>query len=503
MSRFLKIGLFVSITTVLFFAYVMRTAEEVNRGGETYTVHAYMDDASGLVIDSAVNLAGVRVGRLTEIELDENRARLTLELREDVQLSEDAIVSKATSSMLGTATVSITPGNGQGAMLRDGDVVRNVRQQAALSDVMVSANELAADASQFITEINRYLSEEGTLETLDEIVNIVRETTVSTSALIEENLLLVRASMRNFEEFTGRVNRDSVQQVRTLQEVLDNTARLTARLDTLVGDNDEVLTRSIQGIEESLAELRGVLASVQVSADNVASVTTLVRDGEGTVGRLLTDDELYTRVDRIAGKAEEFIDSTIGLDVQVGFQSDYLIQQQSARTSFDLRLTPGNRDKYYSLGVTSTPVPWVDERRTRTESTTVGGATTTIIEDEVVRSDELKFNAQLARTWGPVTVRGGVIESTGGVGVDVRPIDQIAVTAEAFDFGAENGIYLRSSGTIYPFYDPESNNPLRWIYINGGIDDIMGVYERDFFVGAGVRFTDRDIRGLVGFIPVN
>jgi phospholipid/cholesterol/gamma-HCH transport system substrate-binding protein len=45
--------------------------------------------------------------------------------------------------------------------------------------------------------------------------------------------------------------------------------------------------------------------------------------------------------------------------------------------------------------------------------------------------------------------------------------------------------------------------PVNWIFINGGIDDIMGVYERDFFVGAGVRFTDQDLRGLVGFIPVN
>ncbi len=502
MSRFLKIGLFVSITGVLLTWYVLRTAEQLDRGGDSYIVHAYMDDASGLVLDSAVNLAGVRVGRLKSIELDGNRARLTLELREDVQLAEDAIVSKVTSNMLGTASVSINPGNGQGAFLGDGDVMRNVRQQAAMSDVMVSANDLAVNASEFVAEINRYLAQEGTLATLDEIVEVVRETTLSASALIEENLLLVRTSMQNVEQFTGRVNQDSVTQVRTIQEILDNTARLTARLDRLVGENDEALARSIQGIEESLSELRVVLASVQVTADNVSDVTTLVRDGEGTVGKLLTNDDFYNRVDRIAGKAEEFIDSTIGLGIQVGFQSDYLVQQNNARSVFDLRLTPGNKDKYYSLGITSTPVPTERERRTETVRSETGSTTTRIIEDERVRTDDVKFNAQLARSWGPVTVRGGMIENTGGVGVDVRPFDQVAISAEAFDFGAEEGVYLRSTGTIYPFFDPESNNPLNWVYISGGVDDILGVYGRDFFVGGGLRFADQDIRGLVGFVPL-
>ena len=186
---------------------------------------------------------------------------------------------------------------------------------------------------------------------------MVRQTTFSTSELIEENLLLVRASMQNLEEFTGRVNQDSVRQIMTLQEILDSTASLTARLDQLVGDNDASLNRSIRGIEENLAELRVVLASIQTSADNVAEVTQIIRDGESTVGKLLTDDELYQRVDRVAGKTEQFIDSTIGLGIQVGFQSDYLIERNSARSTFDLRLTPGEKDKYYALGVTSTPVP--------------------------------------------------------------------------------------------------------------------------------------------------
>jgi phospholipid/cholesterol/gamma-HCH transport system substrate-binding protein len=102
-----------------------------------------------------------------------------------------------------------------------------------------------------------------------------------------------------------------------------------------------------------------------------------------------------------------------------------------------------------------------------------------------------------------VTVRAGVFESTAGVGMDLSPFSQLALSAEAFDFGAEDGAYLRGYGTVYPFYNPDSSNPLQWLYLSGGVDDILGVYERDYFIGAGVRFTDQDLRGLVGFIPIN
>ena len=88
MSRYLKIGLFVTITSVGLILYVIQTAEVVG-SGRTYTIHAYVDDASGLLVDSNVKLAGVDIGRLTDIELDGNRARLTLEIREDVQLHDD------------------------------------------------------------------------------------------------------------------------------------------------------------------------------------------------------------------------------------------------------------------------------------------------------------------------------------------------------------------------------------------------------------------------------
>ncbi|HKK49197.1 MAG TPA: MlaD family protein, partial [Alkalispirochaeta sp.] len=312
MSRYLKIGVFVTVTSVALIAYVIQTAEIIG-GGQTYTVHAYVDDASGLLVDSNVKLAGVEVGRLRNIELDGTRARLTLEIREDVELYEDASIAKATESMLGTATVSINPGSGQGAMLSGGDTVRNVRQSSSISDTMGSANELALSATEMVEEITRYLRDEETAQALGEIVQVARETAISTSRLLEENLRIARSTIQNIESFSGRLDRQSVDQLASVQQILDSTASLTERLDRLVGANDQSMAASIQGIEANLDSLQRVLASLENSASDVEQVTRMVRDGEGNVGRLINDDELYDRAVRITEKAETFIDSTVGL----------------------------------------------------------------------------------------------------------------------------------------------------------------------------------------------
>lgn len=508
MSRYLRIGLFVALSSTALIIYVMQTAEVVGNGN-SYTIHAYVDDASGLVVDSVVTLAGVTVGRLTAIELDGERARLTLEIREDVELTEDAAVSKVTQSLLGGATVALRPGSGQGAPLTSGGVVRNVQQAASINDAVGSANDLAASAADLVQEVNRFLQEEGTIDSLNEIVATVQQTAVTTSQLLEENLRIARSTMENIQSFSARLDEQSVQQLARVQEILDSTARLTANLDSLVGSNDESLGTSIRSIEQNLARLENVLASLETTAGNVERITQVVRDGEGNVGRLINDDELYDRALSIADQAESFLDSTVGLGVQVGFRSEFLTQQLDTRDQFELRLLPASDDKYYTAGVVSTPVPRSVTREVTTTTTGTGANASSVpspqntVSTTTTRTNDLKLNLQLARIWGPLTVRAGVFESTAGVGLDLAPIDQLEVSAEAYEFGAENGAYIRGYGTLYPFYNPDSSNPLQWFYLAGGVDDALNIYSRDYFVGAGVRFTDQDLRGLVGFIPIN
>ncbi|MFW5811764.1 MAG: MlaD family protein, partial [Alkalispirochaetaceae bacterium] len=119
MSRLAKVGLFFLIIGAGSIGYILLTVDNI-AGNDGYTITVYMDDASGLIVDSGVRMAGVDIGQIREIELEDGRARLVLEIQGGVEIYEDAMVSKQPSSLLGTSVISIDPGDRSGGVVEAG-----------------------------------------------------------------------------------------------------------------------------------------------------------------------------------------------------------------------------------------------------------------------------------------------------------------------------------------------------------------------------------------------
>lgn len=619
-GRYVRIALFVIVTAVAATVYVMQLSEEIGTGN-TYTVHAFVDDASGLVLDSNVTLAGVNVGRLKDIELEDGRAKLTLEVHDEVELYQDAVVAKETQSVLGTSMVTLNPGSGQGARLSDGGVVENVRRQATISDAVDSAEELVAGMSDFLEGINSFFGDQGTVARMNEIIQVVQGTAQTTSSLLQQNLEIARTTMENLQTASLEIEQATAEQLNTLATAMEGAVTLADRLNQLVAVAESRLVTSFDGADATIADLRssvgqvgpvvegfettlkgvdGLVAELQVSAEEIRDTSTrlfsqdgtlgsldatveevnllvqdlrgvvggmndfagslssddgtvgnldsaiqevnlLVQDlrgvaGEmgdftrqlsseqGTLGKLITDDELYGRAvqvveeadtfmdsaqtfaesaERVAVSADDLLQSTTAVDFQVDFKSEVLVnrivsgQEGWTKDHFTVRLIPGGGDKYYSLGVVNTPYP-IEE----TVTTVTSGGDNAGTEEVLTRRQDIRLSAQLARVWGPLTLRAGLFENYGGLAFDYRPIPQLEISAEGFDFGNSSGPYVRTFGTVYPFFDPDSDNPVQWLYVSGGADDIAGQNQLNGFVSIGARLTDKDLRNFVTLIPL-
>ncbi|MGM0674675.1 MAG: MlaD family protein [Spirochaetota bacterium] len=504
MSYLARIGLFFLVIGVSTVGYVLLTVDNI-AGGNTYTITVVMEDASGLIADAAVEMAGVEVGQIDSIDLEEGKARLTLRIREDVQIYEDANINKKPSSLLGTSVVSIDPGQRTGAPVEHGQTVQSVQSGADISSALGSMEDVGTEATLFIRELREQFATEETYGSVSEIVENLRATSESTRRLLEQNLELLSGTLNSIDEVVGQVNSRSDQELERISRILESTAAVATRLEELMGGNDEQIARSLEDVQASLASLNRTLQSVESSAENVNDATTHIRSGEGTLGKVVYDDELYNRVNTIADDAEQIVDRVAGLGVQVGYEGAYLTNAEAARNDFHLRLLPGmdeqsqtNPRKYYELGIVDTP-GGVTERTTEEVTTTESGSEETYTEETETTVDTPKFTALLARRWGPLTLRGGLIENSGGVGVDITPLDQLQLSAEMFRFsnGTPN---LRTYGTLYPFYDPQKDNPIAWLFLSGGVEDTLSE-DRDYFFGGGVRFTDQDLQGLVGLVP--
>lgn len=104
-------------------------------GGDVYEVQAEFNSASGLKPGASVEVAGVEIGRVRGIRLQDDRALVTLSIYNDVNLYDDTIASIKTRGIIGEKFVSISPG-GAGEPLEEGGLIRDTESGIDLEEVI-------------------------------------------------------------------------------------------------------------------------------------------------------------------------------------------------------------------------------------------------------------------------------------------------------------------------------------------------------------------------------
>ena len=89
-------------------------------GSEQYTVKARFTNVSGLKKGSTVEIAGVQVGKVSKIYLDNYQAFVELMINPGIKLQEDAIASIRTQGIIGDKYVKISPGGAEDYIPPDG-----------------------------------------------------------------------------------------------------------------------------------------------------------------------------------------------------------------------------------------------------------------------------------------------------------------------------------------------------------------------------------------------
>lgn len=106
----IAVGIFVFLG-LLCLAYISVKLGKINLlGNDYYSVKTVFSSVKGLKKDTVVEIAGVEVGKVDAIKLIDYEAVVTLLIREDIELQEDAIASIRTKGLLGEKYVEIEPG---------------------------------------------------------------------------------------------------------------------------------------------------------------------------------------------------------------------------------------------------------------------------------------------------------------------------------------------------------------------------------------------------------
>jgi len=119
----LSVGVFL-LAGILCLGYLsIKLAKMEVIGGSGYELMAQFSNIGGLKEGSSVVIAGVDVGRVKSIRLEDYEAEVILVLPQEIEIQEDAIASIKTKGLIGEKFIQITPG-GSDMIMKSGDRIR-------------------------------------------------------------------------------------------------------------------------------------------------------------------------------------------------------------------------------------------------------------------------------------------------------------------------------------------------------------------------------------------
>jgi phospholipid/cholesterol/gamma-HCH transport system substrate-binding protein len=100
-----------------------------------YRVNAVFNSVTGLKVGGTVEIAGVQVGKVIEINLDQNQANVVMGIRKGVRLSDDTIASVRTKGIIGDMFIKLSPG-GSLEMVNPGGTLLETESAISLEELI-------------------------------------------------------------------------------------------------------------------------------------------------------------------------------------------------------------------------------------------------------------------------------------------------------------------------------------------------------------------------------
>jgi len=477
---------------------LIRSTSERNTASEGISVWALFHDASGLFEKSRVMTAGISVGQIERRELDPKtaKAKITIRIAPNIRLYENAVVTKKSASLLGEYYLEIDPGsefremNGRPTKMRvlvDGDEMKNVIEPVAFGDMMASIGTLIPVMREILQDVRTLTS-----GPISDIANNVNE-------LIERNSVVLDRLLSRVDHIAATVEGVTTAEADDVKSSIRNVREITESIKSLIGTTHEQVAKLGEKGGGSIDKLQSSIDNLDKTMKNIETVTERIEKGEGTVGRLVTDDTIARNVEQITEDAGGFVRSITQLQTVVGLRSEYNFLTNSFKNYLAVTLIP-RPDKFYLIELVEDPRGY----RSKTLTVTNNSQTGTSSETKVTLTEQLRFTLQFGKRVGlsPNTSIGGrfgIKESTGGIAGDLYLFrDHLLLSIDVFDAKANR--YPRIKATAqYAIWQ-------RNLFMIAGVDDLAN-YTRgtgggalfDYFVGAQLVFNDEDLRALLLF----
>ena len=310
----LRIGAFVVISLVVFLGIIYLLGAQARYFERKYDLVAEFTEVGGLIEGATVRLAGVQIGRVTNVALAPQaggkvRVTLTIARRFSDRIRQNSEARIVTQGLLGDKLVEITMGMPDSRPLEPGSTLQSRepfevgRMFAEGTDALSAITTLVLSLQASLDRLNTA----GTLEDLDAAVKSTRRVTEQLDGLGRDGAFGdVAAASRSARRITEQVEKGGGW----LHTLVYEEPEALRRLNTLLGGAQEVLARTRTGDSavgallspESGRSVRALLAAM----DAFGRGAELAGGGQGLLSTLLFDPQYKPIVEDLQMVARNF-----------------------------------------------------------------------------------------------------------------------------------------------------------------------------------------------------
>lgn len=245
-----KVGAFSLLGIIVFAAIIIELSNVVLFGKSGFHVTGYFKEAEGIEPDNPIHYAGVEVGMVDKISVENGEAVLNLRFYKDAKVPKDADFSIQTSSVMGGRFVKAAGGHQDRGYLSDGMTVQG-KAAPGIDQAMDKMDKLINSAQTMLDGIN----------------------TVVADPASQKN---VKNSISNFDAVSQNLAILTSQGIQIANEIEGITSQINSMLYQLNGDG------------KATSDARQIMDNLVVASQNAKDISSNAKQISGKINGIMT-----------------------------------------------------------------------------------------------------------------------------------------------------------------------------------------------------------------------
>lgn len=268
--------------------------------GKHIVYKTLLDDASGILEKTPIKVAGINAGRIKKIELQGSQALLTFEILEQIKVTPQAKLKIKSVGLLGDKFIDMDLGASEGDRLPEGSMLETTPGEGF--------DNLAKDASAVLKEVK-------------DIAQTIKE-----ALRDDEGRNVVKEIVSNINEMTASLKRLTTGNEDKVNKIIDDINAIT---EQLAFETDRYQKDSFMS---DISKVGPILDKVDSAVSDLKVIMADLKDGKGTVGKLLRDDAVVDQVSQTLSSVNRLVNRINNVEADIGLSTG-----ANTRTGSDTR----------------------------------------------------------------------------------------------------------------------------------------------------------------------